>query len=101
MYVVIQHGRENLLLLLLYIIYCVYVICRWQKITDNRQVLMESNDISIKRINFLRKMQEYRRENRNIFYIDETYIHSSHTQQKAGMMTHFKGLKNLLQKDAD
>lgn len=43
---------------------------------------MESHDIRLKRVNYLKRMIQYRTEGRNIIYTDETYIHSSHTHSK-------------------
>ncbi|KAJ3654370.1 hypothetical protein Zmor_013562 [Zophobas morio] len=55
---------------------------RWKKTSDNRKALVESYDIRLKRIEFVRKITQYRQEGRTIVYEDETYIHSSHTQSK-------------------
>lgn len=55
---------------------------RWKKTADNRQVLMESFDIRIKRIKYLRQLKQFTDENRNICFTDESYIHSSHVQNK-------------------
>lgn len=56
---------------------------RWRKAQNNRKILMEKPDIQQLRRNFLRNMLRYRREKRPIIYMDETYIHSSHTQAKS------------------
>lgn len=56
---------------------------RWKKTQDNRKVLIEKTDIRAKRVEFLRKLQQYKKENRNIVYCDETYLHSSHTVPKS------------------
>lgn len=52
----------------------------WKKIEDNRNILIERHDIRLLRIKYLRKITEYRQQNRNIIYTDETYIHSTHTK---------------------
>lgn len=44
---------------------------------------MEKPDIQHLRRNFLRSMKEYREKKRPIIYMDETYIHSSHTHLKS------------------
>lgn len=71
---------------------------RWQSTPDRRMVLCESHDIRLKRINFLRKIIEFRNEGRNIIYTDETYIHSSHVQNKGWYDESLKGLKRPISK---
>lgn len=56
---------------------------RWRKTKDNRQLLMEKPDVVSKRIRYLRSIRKYRAENRKIFYMDETYIHLSHTKNQS------------------
>lgn len=65
---------------------------------DKRKVLCESQDIRLKRINFLKKLVEYRREGRSIIYTDETYIHSSHVKNKGWYDESFKGIKKPISK---
>ena len=55
---------------------------RGKKTSDNRKALVESYDIRLKRIEFVRKITQYRQEGRTIVYEDKTYIHSSRTQSK-------------------
>lgn len=50
---------------------------------DNRKILVETETIKIKRIEYLRNILKFRAQGRPIVYIDETYIHSSHTQPKS------------------
>lgn len=52
---------------------------RWRKTRTNRKLLMEKPEVQQLRTNFLRKMKRFREENRPIVYMDETYIHSTHT----------------------
>lgn len=52
---------------------------RWRKTKTNRKLLMEKHDIRQLRVSYLRTIQSYRNEKRPIIYMDETYIHSSHT----------------------
>lgn len=56
---------------------------RWKKTQDNRKTLVEKPEIRGKRVEFLRKLQLYKKEGKNIVYTDETYLHSSHTVPKA------------------
>lgn len=56
---------------------------RWRKTKDNRQLLMEREDVVSKRIRYLRSIRKYRSEHRKIFYMDETYIHLTHTKKNA------------------
>ncbi|CAH2012226.1 unnamed protein product [Acanthoscelides obtectus] len=55
---------------------------RWRKTKNNRKILMEKPYIQVLRRSFLRNIKHYREENRPIIYMDETYIHSSHTHAK-------------------
>lgn len=55
---------------------------RWRKFKNNRSILMERQPVRLLRIEFLKKMRTYREEGRPIIYMDETYIHSTHTHQK-------------------
>lgn len=43
---------------------------------------MESLSIRLKRIKYLKAIAQYRKEGKNIVYIDETYLHSSHVESK-------------------
>lgn len=52
---------------------------RWKKSTDNRKILIEKHDIREKRVNYIKAIQQYRKEGRPIVYMDETYVHASHT----------------------
>lgn len=55
---------------------------RWRKFKNNRKVLMERQPVRLLRIEFLKKMRTYRQEGRPIIYMDETYVHSTHTHEK-------------------
>jgi hypothetical protein len=57
--------------------------CRWKKTSDNRKFIVEKQDIRSLRIEYLRAIKAYRKEERSIVYTDETYIHSSHTTSYA------------------
>lgn len=56
---------------------------KWRKTKDNRPLLMERDDIRLRRIKYLRAIRLYRQEKRPIIYMDETYIHATHTKHKA------------------
>lgn len=60
---------------------------KWQKMKSNRSALVEKHDIQYKRFKFLRDMNKFREEGRPIVYMDETYIHSSHTHSKGWSQT--------------
>jgi hypothetical protein len=49
-------------------------------------------DIHEKRLNYLRKIREYRAEGREIVYMDESYIHGTHTAE----MTDWLAVRNIL-----
>jgi hypothetical protein len=51
----------------------------WKKTRDNRQVIAERCNIRALRMVYLRAIRKYRQEGRPIIYVDETYLHSSHT----------------------
>lgn len=53
---------------------------RWRKTKNNRRVLIEKEEIRAKRIAYLRAIKGYRQQGRRIVYVDETYIHSTHTK---------------------
>ena len=65
---------------------------RWKKTKNNRRILMEQGNIREKRIAYLRAMKKYREENRPIVFMDETYIHSSHTTPSAWSDESMQGL---------
>ena len=56
---------------------------RWRRSKDNRKILIERHDIRSKRLKYLREIRQYREEGRPIVYVDETYIHSTHTSSIA------------------
>ncbi|XP_050299213.1 uncharacterized protein LOC126738106 [Anthonomus grandis grandis] len=66
---------------------------RWKKCRSNQRVLMEQQPIRLLRIEFLKKMRQYREEGRNIVYMDETYIHSTHTHLKGWSDNSLEGIK--------
>lgn len=71
---------------------------RWRQMKNNRKILMEKQDIRHLRIEFLRKMKKYREEQRPIIYMDETYLHSSHTKKTAWSDESNEGLRSPVSK---
>jgi len=51
----------------------------WRKCGSNRSVLMERTEVVVARTNFLRKIEEYRKQGRPIVYTDETFVHTSYS----------------------
>ena len=43
---------------------------QWRRTKDNRKILIEKHDICFKCLDYLRKVRQYRREDRPIVYID-------------------------------
>lgn len=56
---------------------------KWQTTKSNRRILIEKNNIQELQIQYLKAIQRYRKERRLIIYMDESYIHSSHTIKKS------------------
>lgn len=71
---------------------------RWKKTKNNRQILMENHDIRAKRLQYLREIKKYRNEGRSIIYMDETYIHSSHTSSYGWSDDTIQGLLSPISK---
>lgn len=72
---------------------------RWRKSENNRLLLTEKMDIRNLRINYLRKLKQYRAEGRPFFFMDETYIHSTHTKPKSwSVPKSAEGLKTPISK---
>lgn len=59
---------------------------RWKKTENNRKVLIETSNIRLQRIVYLRKIKKYRQDGRPIIYTDESYVDSSHSTPKPGPM---------------
>lgn len=72
---------------------------RWRKSTNNRKVLVERFDIRELRLKYLRKLSEYKTAKRPIVYMDETYVHSTHSKLNAWTdTTSNQGLKTPVSK---
>lgn len=55
---------------------------RWAKCSSKRKILIEKPDIVSLRIQYLRAIRRYREAERNIIYLDETYVHATHTTSR-------------------
>lgn len=71
---------------------------RWKKTQNNRKLLMEKSDIRNVRVQYLRKIKEYREEARPIVYMDETYFHGSSCSEKSWTDSDTSGLKKPVSK---
>jgi transposase len=65
---------------------------KWRKTQNNRQLLIEKNDIRALRISYLEKIKYFRSQNQPIIFLDETYLHSGHTSSKNWTDESTKGL---------
>lgn len=52
---------------------------KWMKTQTKRKLIMEQPHIASWRINYLREIRKLRNNNKNIVYVDETYVNKSHT----------------------
>lgn len=71
---------------------------KWKNAENNRKVLIETINIRLKRIQYLRKIKKYLEEGRTIIYTDESYVDSSHSNPKAWTDGSTKGLKTPISK---
>lgn len=55
----------------------------WKTTEDNRQTLVEKHDVQFLHYKYLKLLKKYREEGRNIVYTDESYIHTTHVQNKS------------------
>lgn len=56
---------------------------RFKRTQSNRKVLCERNDVAAWRASYLQKIKDNERQNtKPVVYLDETYIHSSHSSGK-------------------
>lgn len=56
---------------------------KFRKTETNRKLLIEKHNIRLKRIEYLQKILEFRRQGRKIVYTDESYVLSSHVVNKS------------------
>ncbi|CAG4982209.1 unnamed protein product [Colias eurytheme] len=54
----------------------------WSTTDDNRKILVEKHDIQMLRFKYLNQLKKYRDEGRYIVYTDESYVHTTHVQNK-------------------
>lgn len=71
---------------------------QWKKTDNNRKLLIETSHIRLQRIEYLKKIKQYRHEGRLIVYTDELYVDSSHSSAKAWTDGTTKGLKKPISK---
>ncbi|CAF4824208.1 unnamed protein product [Pieris macdunnoughi] len=71
---------------------------RWKNTENNRKVLIETSNIRLQRIEYLRKIKQYRQEGKPIVYTDESCVDSSHSSSKAWTDGTTKGLKKPISK---
>lgn len=71
---------------------------RFLKTDNNRRLLMEKHDIRLKRIKYLRGIQQLRNSGRNIVFMDESYVHTSHIKGKIWQDSSKKGIKQPISK---
>lgn len=71
---------------------------KWKKTENNRNILIETSAIRLLRINYLKKLQEYRRQNRPIIYTDESYVHATHAKPMGWADGSTAGLKKPISK---
>lgn len=72
---------------------------RFRKTKNNRQILIEKDDIRKWWIDFLDKLTYFRYLNRPIAYLDDTYTRSGHTSPKAWNDNSGQGLFINIAKD--
>ena len=65
---------------------------KWKKCQKKRKVLLEREDIILKRIQYLRNMKKYRSEGRPIIYLDETWVDSNLTFSKCWQSEEIEGV---------
>ncbi|XP_045770001.1 uncharacterized protein LOC123870678 [Maniola jurtina] len=65
---------------------------RWRRRHNKRSVLIEKPDIVFKRYHYLKKIREFRENNRNIFYVDERWVDNNLTFKKCWQMSGTKGI---------
>lgn len=71
---------------------------RWRVTQNNRKLLQEKSDIRGLRIKYLEKLKLYRQQNRTIIYMDETYLHGSHTKSHSWSDKTTNGLLSTISK---
>lgn len=71
---------------------------KWKNTEINRPVLIETSNIRLKRIEYLKRMSRYRHEGRPIVYTGESYIDSSHSTPAASSDDSTNSIKKPISK---
>ncbi|XP_060808779.1 uncharacterized protein LOC132903764 [Amyelois transitella] len=71
---------------------------KWKRTETNRKLLIEQSQIRFLRIEYLRKIKQYREAGKSIIYTDESYIDSSHISHHSWTDDPTKGIKKPLSK---
>jgi transposase len=66
---------------------------RWEKV-NRKSLLIEKDEIICWRRNYLRSIRDFRKENRKIYYLDETWLNEGYT---VGKMWHDKNITSSRQ----
>ncbi|CAH2109222.1 unnamed protein product [Euphydryas editha] len=61
---------------------------------ESRSVLLERDDIVLWRRKYLRKIKEHREANKNIYFLDETWVNAGHVKTKAWVDSKIKNKKD-------
>ncbi len=67
----------------------------WKRSSNQRKILMERFDIIAKRSHYLRMIRQYRKENRQLIFIDETWVTTNMTIGKCWQSEDELGLLSL------
>lgn len=65
---------------------------RYKKCKSKRLLLIEQPNITVWRKNYLTQIRNYRTQNRNIYFLDETYINASHHASKCWQSSSESGI---------
>lgn len=71
---------------------------RFKKTRNNRRLLCEKPEIQALRVKYLRAISKFRSENKNIVYVDETYLHEGHVTGKQWADDSNKGFHSSISK---
>ncbi|CAB3240521.1 unnamed protein product [Arctia plantaginis] len=65
---------------------------------NNRSLLVEREDIVLWRRKYLRQITKYRKENKTIYFLDETWVNTGHVKTKAGTDSNTDNSRHTSQK---
>jgi hypothetical protein len=51
---------------------------RWKKTPDSRQIVLGRSEITNSRMAYLKAVYNYRQEDTEVVYVDETFVYFSH-----------------------